>query len=671
MNSGNNIYSFFGRSSAGMREFSILTKLEAVRRFWARFGAECQDLDNIIPSVLRSFYGLAVKDQPSAMLLNWGDNFLITQESLREWFLYWKGVELPFQKYVKERLLYTAVYAVRYCIDQHKEECSLAPLFVSVIRGKEFATFLQNGWTGTGVIGIAGTSDGSRTVIREFHFRNMMLSHIYCDYYECGIASVRTSEFNAFADEFEESLGDYSQGIKSYADFSENTLLQQTRYFCTRYLSEPGKSRKALRHIVGFYRFLLTKEEGGRIFDDGNFSPSLLKCMTVLRYLSEGWEFIDYKTIGEKESRRRLVVVIKDMREFSTRFGNGDAIAVDLSQIESEYYRNIIWRYFRSNKSFLTRVSCINHIAEALHLIEPTKRGTGKITIFTDADARQIQATILEKSIQDQTVIQIFGELRNFFIWTNNNGLITAQSDYTIECLAYHAEGIYTRTKQQAIPRQDADRILGRMSMEAERSYRGAVMFTIVALLASTCFRPSQICCMNVQSITLCIEDGYCTIRGVTKISKGDKSESIAHPQAYNWLTDIIGRSAEMRERCYDRDVNDKVFLLDGDTGFRVVKESDVKEEIARVCDILELPRWTPYSFRKMYATVWDELDRSLGYHGELAAQGMGHSSYKTTRDHYIDRTFEEFQRMDGAELISSDEMMLQEYEQFLKDGRI
>lgn len=666
------IFKFNGRSSGGIREYSILCRRDGVCKFWAEFTQNCVDLDNCSSSIVRQFLGLACREEPMDMLERRGDDFLLTTESIWEWFGYWKRLELPFPGYVQRHIVYIAVYVVRYCISLHKERCSLDSRLVKVINGKELATFILNDWVGDGLVGVTATTDGNRTLIKEFRFRNKDLARIYCDYFESGIATVRASEFNHFADSFEDSLGNLADGIHGYGDFSESSLLCQVSFYKKKYLTEPYRAQKALRHVVGVYRYITNTEQGCRILDEGNFSAGLLRSMSILRFLSEGWEYVHYQAMEPTESRLKLVIVLKDMTRLGTRFVNGDALAFDLSMIESDFYRNLVWRHIRSDRTVLFRGSNIHYLVECLHYLEEAKRKTGKKqNTFTSTESRMLRAFVLEKPVQDNTAVQIFGGLRKFFEWANEQHHIVVETEIAINCLKYRAVGCSTSTRGNAIPRQDLDRLLGRMAMEGELSYRAKLLYVIVNMLAVTRFRPSQVCIMDIQAIRLEDRGQYCFIHGLTKISHGDKTWSLAPASVYADLESLVNSSAAMRERCYDPNIRDKVFLYETANGFDFIRETDVKLAMEQACINLELPHWTPYSLRKMHATVWDELDRMLGYHGELAAQAMGHKKYDTTRRHYIDRSFEEFKRVGGAMMLGSDEMMEREYQELLQNGRI
>ena len=664
--------SFDGRCKEGIRSFTVLCPYPYVYAFLSAFANASHDLDGMDAASLRTFYHMACKGEPAEQIMGEGDRFLLTEESLWAWLGLWKYVDRRFSKMYRRRMVYIAIYVVRYMLSVHGESSAIPAKLREVIEGKEFATFVLDHWTGEGLTGVMTATDGSRTVIKEFRFRNVDLARIYRDYFVGGVAAIRASEFNAFAESFEESLGDYAPVIHGYQDFSERTLLQQASWYRKTYLTQPAKAQKALRHVVGFYRFLVNSAEGCRIFDDGNFSAGLLRNMSVLRYLSEGWDFVHYKSMDENESRMRLVIVLKDMERLNTRYVNGDALAFDLSRVETEFYRNLVWRYIRANRTILFGGSTVFYIAEALHLMETAhNNGRGSRNILYCKDTSLIRAEVMKKDIKDKTVTMVFGILRRFFSWTNERKFIVAESEMALDCLKFRSRSEEPAIKKAAIPRQDLDRILGRLAMEAERSYRAKLIFVMADMLAVTRFRPSQICIMNIQSIRLSEHKDFCIIDGVTKVSHGDKTTSIATMDVYRNLSAIIEESAGMRERCYDPSIRDMVFLYEGVNGFDFLREADLKLAIQIACKALELPNWTPYNVRRLYATIWDELDRELGYHGELAAQAMGHKDFDTTNRHYIDRTFEEFRRVQDADLISTDEMMMREYQTLLEGGRV
>ena len=616
--------------------------------------------------------GLACREEPAKMMKEERDNFLLFPDSIWKWFKYWKSINLPLPEYEKRRLIYVTIYVVRYCISIHRNNCSLGTKLIRLLEGKEFATFIIDEWVGDGLVGVMTTSDGTRSLIKEFRFANRDLARIYCDYFESGVATVRGSEFNCFANCFEESLGDMAPSIHKYGDFSEVCLLRQAAFYRQKYIINPYRAQKALRHIVGFYRYIINTEDGCGIFNEGNFSAGLIRNMNILRFLSEGWDFIHYHAIEPSETRQRLVVVIKDMNRTGTRYVNGDAIAFDLSLIKTPYYRNLVWRYIRSFHTVFFNHSNVPYIVESLHLLESAKGKTGiKLTSFANVESSLVRAHVLEKQIQDQTVVYVFGVLRRFFEWTDKQRYIIAESEIALKSLRYHPESIPVPTMKKAIPRQDFDLLIKYLKKEGEHSFRAKLIYTIINILAVTRFRPSQTCIMDVQSIHLDYYGEFCFIRGVTKVSRGDKTWSLATAKIYHDLEILINSSADLRDRCFDPSIHDKVFLYESANGFDFVREIDVKQAMEQACNALGLPHWTPYSIRKMHATVWDELDHKLGYQGELVSQAMGHKSYDMTRLHYIDKSFKEFRRVEGANLISTDEMMRREFEELTKNGRI
>ena len=666
--------SFEGRSNQGKTKYAFLSGRPKVRQLWSSFAANCEALDQSNSGVVRYFLHMAVAPEAVSIMDAAGDAFLLEPESMKAWFQYFKNGHYHNPGF-RRLVLHVAVYAVRYMIDLHPDAAQFSDAFLSIVRSKGFATFILDRWTGNGITSVMTTSDETRYVIKEFCFKNRDLARVYCDYFESGIASVRAAEFNAFADEFEDSLGDWACGIKGYGDFSEVTLLEQAAYFRNKYIALPETKHKAMRHLLGFYRFLINTPEGCGIFNDSNFSPTVIKSNSVMRYISEGWAFIQYNDIPLNERQPRQVVLLRDVHLPTTRYIQGDAIVVDVSIVESEFYRNLIWRYIKTSISNLLSAFSIRYIAEALHIVEQAKKDDHKrIGLLTDSEAYAVLTNFLNKdSMQDNTVIQAMAVLRRFFEWASRVKHLELESELTIGYLFYRKENKDSGTRREniAILHEDLDRILGRLRMEAEMSYRGLVMLTFVKILATTPFRPSQICQMQASKIQLYEEDGICFIKGVKKMTRGDKTESVTHPSTFYWIKELMEKSEDLRERCYDKDLEDLIFIYEDSRGFVRVEEADVRAELDRVCKILEMPVWTPYNIRKFFATIADELDRQLGYHGEMAAQVMDHQSYKTTSEHYVDRTFEEFDRTEVADKIGTDESMEEEYERLKKGENI
>ena len=673
----NNIaFTFEGRSSRGRKEYSILSGSPIVRSLLAGFARDCSWLDGCTSYIIHRFLSIASEGAPARMIEDWGEDFLMNEESLFEWLLFWKRLPPTSPGYLHLRYIHIAIYVTRYCLDRDQGRCTLSRDLVEMIRGAEFATFINKEWSGTGIVGVAVTSDRARRVVKEFRFLNLALARIYCDYFESGIATIRICEFGAFSSEFEESLGHFAPEIRSYGDFSGDSLLQQAVYFRRKYASNRKMVHKALRHVVGFYRFLVGTEGGCGIFDGGLFSSIFLSQKVFIEYLSEGWGFINYRDLSEDETRSRLVVILKELSLGSTRFLEGEAIGVDLSMLESDLYRNLVWRYILSKGH---KFGCFRTLPQTLAILEKHKKRTATpLSFLTCEDAQHIKDVYLSQStskgrpLKESTIKLAFSSTRQFFSWAQSKGYIDTEGPYPINCIVYRTQPGFAFREPKSPTLEDYRAIVGYFRKEGQQSYFKKLVYTIVSLLAKTNMRPSQICSLSISSISFSEAEGRGEIRSFTKTSRGSKVKTYIGSEAYRLLMDVINESDEMREQCFDPCLRDCVFLYKASSGFSRIREQEVKAQMQKACQVLGMStRWTPYSLRRLHATLWDKIDSSWGYHGELAAQGMNQSRYRTTLNHYIDKTSREFKRLPNARRISTDEMMAEEYKKLVKEGKL
>jgi len=261
----------------------------------------------------------------------------------------------------------------------------------------------------------------------------------------------------------------------------------------------------------------------------------------------------------------------------------------------------------------------------------------------------------------------IFIELKKFFEWASRAGLIVLEMPFILSIFQYRLKYTGSSQRHDAVPLKHARMLRSYFAEKAQGDFRWRLLNLMLELLCGSSMRPNQICKMRVSRIRLIGEGEFCFVYSLTKVSGGDFTGSPVSTDVYNMLSEVINESAEMRERCPDDDIRDCVFLYEGCNGFVRLRENNLRSSLAFACKELDIPVYSPYSFRRTFATVWDELDRKLGHHGDLAAQAMGHRKYKTTVEHYIDRSFEEFRRVGDAFKVSSDEMMRQEYVDLLK----
>ena len=654
----------------GVRRLNVLCEDEDYFDFWQGFASDCPNVVGVVFTYVLVFLSKVFSDDILGMYRRWGDRFLLDEESFWEWFSYWKAGYVASRDHSSRFCVHLAVHAVRYCIQRNPQGWSLGPVVESMVMGKEFATFILEAYTGKGAVGFCRTSDGNRTVAMEVAFSNRFLQDVYISYFESGIGTNRVSEFWLCQPYFEQSLGEHCAGISSYADFSEVTFFAQVEFFRRLYADRDDafqKIHKANRHIIGFYRYLLSFEECCRTFSFGTLSPALVKNMNFSSWVYAGLEFVDYHGIPDDECRPKAIVVLKDIHSLGTRYVNGEGIMVDLSFVQTPFYRNVLWRYIQSSLQFLLGGNRIRIVADALACMEkliPAGEGCTSVVLTNDV-SHAIRHGVLVKNVADMSLFVYFLEIRKFFEWAGERGFIRAENVFTLTCFQHRQRNSYPKQKRNAVPLEHVRKLLAYFEEKARESFRWRLFFLMLNLLCGTKFRPNQICKMNVLDISLFEEGDVCFIDGVTKVSSGDTESSPVSRDVYNMLAEVIDASAEMRERCHDEALRECVFLYESCNGFVRLRENNFRSALGVACKDLGIPVYPPYSFRRTYATVWDELDRLLGHHGDLAAQGMGHAQYKTTVEHYIDRTFKEFLRVGDANSISSDEYMLKEYEKF------
>ncbi len=634
-----------------------------VSAYLLEIGEGCEEFRKIRMDFVKAFLLLFEREEFRDYLVHWNNDAFITESSIWAWFrlLAHYHHERHFPKFV-----YFSTYIIRYYLQ--KKNRRISPDFYTLLMGREFATFIIQEFRSDDIVGICRTSDMDRLVIKSFRFGNRDLSKIYRAYFESRIATVRINEFALLKDSFEASLGEFADIIQCQADFSEESFLHQTKFYIDRFISSPQLTTKALRHVVGFYRWLVETPEGCHIFDSGNLTASLIKKMSILKFLKGNWNFLAFSAIDQFERRRKIVVTLKEEDQYGTQHISGDHVAVDLSCFQTDFYANLVWQYIRCHRSFLFNGSRLSMVKDALVILEGEAISKKRApTHIKDSDLQVLYTWVLQKKIKNSSTQLIFLATASILRWAVKNQLVKLESELSLAILKYRWTNYRTPPRyQKAIPLADYRKIEEYLKIKAETSIRMLMIYVFVRLLASTPLRPSAIATLQRDSIDQ-RENGFCCIYNYEKVSPRDKAPTIAHPEAYEWLDDLLKRTSEMRESCNDPDLVKYIFIYKGANGFRRLTSANVSTELERICKELNIERWTPYAFRKLYATILDEIDRKLGYHGELAAQCMRHRSYETTRTHYIDRTMEEFRRVSGADMIGSDEMIKQEYDDFIK----
>jgi len=630
----------------------------ALRKFLEEFGTGCCELKHIAIKSLRLFAGMLPEAVASA---GTGEDTLLDVTTFWNWFRFWRRAGEGRQEYNRRELIYVAVYVVRWFLDRDVDTAAL-PAIVGMARGKELATFLLDEWTDTGEVCVAQTSDGDRTVIREFRFANGHLSELYRRWFASGIATVRVSEFDKFSGDFEQSLGPYVDDITSIRSFGEETLFEQVGYYNDQYADNPVMNRRAIRHVVGFYRFLTEQRGGHGIFDGGTMTRALLEKKSVIGFLMEGWGFVAMHEVGTLSGTAKAVVVLEGYMPLGTRYAPGETIPVNLSSVESPFYRRLIWRYLARNLKVMI-AGRAGTLAFTLHVLEAARGVRGQDgRPFDNEDLLLMRVAVLDQNITDETVVMMLSTIRQFVKWLVDDPGTETDPDICPDLLMYHRERGSGRTPVKAIPLEDFRLVMNYLKEQSKTSYRALVIHNMLWIMVATGIRPSAACIMKLGAIHPFPREGYCLVYGPNKPSRGEQDVWVFNSKAVEWLDEVLQKSIDLRDECSDPELREYVFIYRSATGICRLKEGELKAEVVAICEKLGLPAWTPYDFRKLFGTTADELDRLMGCYGELASQMMGHRHYKTTREHYVDATFEAFSRGGEPEMISTDEMMMAEY---------
>lgn len=658
-----------GYSNQGLVEYALFSRDSGVRLFLSMVLAGCDDFKSHDPSKVRSFIRRIEPFLESQMQFPNGFN----EENLWKMVLYLKGNTTS--EYDLKTMITMGFYLFRYVLREFPGTDFFPgkPLLKEAVIGKELITFAIQSYTGNEEVVIARSTGSlsARTLILGLTIKNPIIRQLYIDFFTDGFPEVRGREFNLCHKDFEKSFGPYAESIQSISDLSANVFWYQINEFYKPLYK--GKKKKtqltsAIHHVIDFYRFVTSTARGCHIFDSSsNLSATILRKKSFINYILDDRQFVPYCERPQNPTMGKAVVVFKNCGDINTRICEDECVLVDFSSITCMKYREMAWNYvFRDYSA--SSSSHLGYLAQALEqLYQVKQKNSVELTVLKASEARIIRQFFVFSHLSENTLASVLNYVKRFFDWAIANEYFTHMEPLAMSFFRYRLS-ISPKSKKniKAIPADDANAILKYFADRAADSYYMKMCYGITVLLATTQFRISQICQIDINKIRLLDTEKGGMISGITKVNSDDRNESVTTKETVTFLRQLIRDSEDVREECYDKILRRRLFIYKGSTGFVRITDISYKEEMAKACRILNLRPWSPNNFRHMFATFTDEIDYKEGGDGTRAALVMNHKSYKTTHDNYVDHTYEAFKNTEQAFEVGTEDLLAKELNELL-----
>ena len=443
---------------------------------------------------------------------------------------------------------------------------------------------------------------------------------------------------------FEKSLKNISASIQSYKDFTDTTFWTQAMYF----KSHPDLSEKeisiCLRLLTHFYRYLVNTHTDHHYFANSlHLSEALLFSKVFVRQIVQGYYVVPFDINVDYHNRKRMIFLLRGYSSLSTMMKNDDFISLDLSTINSDFYRNELFKYFLSMPSTTIFSDCsqIHYMRDTLAMLENVKSKNDypnpKQNYLNNQEALLIRSFCSDESIQLSTRNNKLGSIRRFLIWEFNESKLITFDNMFFEYLVQYEEP--SKTYGKSIPDQDLGKISAWLAKQAPTNHNMDLTYAALHIALETEFRISQICHLKVDCIKPSIKANEYIVQTHHKTGYGRLDSFVITERTYRHLMRIIEKTEPYRKKCTRRDLADYIFLYDSSMNtVALMNSSKFRLWFQHVCTALNLPKYTSQNIRDTHMTKSFEYVMKHEKSDLVMSALSKHKYIDTTKNHYIEQ---------------------------------
>ena len=445
-----------------------------------------------------------------------------------------------------------------------------------------------------------------------------------------------------FSRVFEESI---RQNQSKDITICEESFWLQIKYFTEGPFNNEYKQR-AIKHIVQFYIFYIERcHKHKLVFDSKVLTLPLLKCISFCSYIVNGYSFLTFDEAQKKSTKpNKIVILIDNLAQITNRKANRDFITLDCSKIDDVQYLQIAMDYCLSSKENLIYTShFVGCIIDILNYLSKSKQEKGEDkNLLTLHDAKNIYSYIINKSKSAANANSKLSLIKNLFLWAYKTDLIKVKN-YFFE--VFSCVYVSSGKDPKAIPLKHATLIAQKLFEKGKESLAYKHYFTLLVLLLETEFRPSQLCAIEEGKFNIIQSRGTYILQGISKTSKGDLEKWAISSYSYSLLNKAKEYTYNLRTACADEHYNKYLFIYPPEPrsikqGIRVITAPRFSEIVGDICKSLSIPHYTAINFRYTHMTFaqkYDSLNKGEGFFLRVLS---GHKTEITTKEHYVDRTY-------------------------------
>lgn len=447
-----------------------------------------------------------------------------------------------------------------------------------------------------------------------------------------GHSTYSDSIFNNFFIQYENSLKDTQ--VSSLDDLTYKVFRIQITYFRKKF-----NSQKYIRHLIGFYQFLLQKN--APIFQDVKDSR-FLNRVGLARELHKGFDVIFYQPLENLPESDKWILSYTEHQCTNEGVTPSMTYRIDFTKINNKKLSNALKHYiWYHGSSINNKLTQKKYILKLLKFIENySNENIKKLSKSNDSnliDLGMILAfkhQVLDTYTNNRTRLGHIYAARDFLKYCQMNSLIEIDKGYEYY-LSYTRDTTYNSS--QPITDKHFSAIVNELKKKSEESIDNSLYMIIFYLLTVTELRPSNIISLRKN----CVKETGPNIYILETMSKTSNKEIIGIPisiEVKRQIDEVIRITEKYRQENRNEETNKFLFITEGrrKNQYRVMQIGQFNKYLGKICDDLGIPKYTASNIRDTHMTKAEEFIIESNYSEMQQNILSGHKSSAVDEQFYV-----------------------------------
>lgn len=269
-------------------------------------------------------------------------------------------------------------------------------LSYDVLSSRRTIQTLTDNYLGRERMFIVSATKNAKEAIWAFDYENLFIAEkvsAWINDYSSKMTT-RNTGVPEFVNLFEKSLAESAAKIVSDDFFNGSTFRQQISFFKIYFVDDNRLCRRCVTYTISFYNYLIDNNPSFEL-NDPIYNKTLFRQQKFATWLLDEYAFVNYNSYAEAPTEKNVIFVISGMNRFSSAFLEEDVFPVRIPEIESPYYRQMIYAYILSSPQVV--IACGKSrplVCRFIPIILENKKKHNKedsIHYFTNRDALMIR----------------------------------------------------------------------------------------------------------------------------------------------------------------------------------------------------------------------------------------------------------------------------------------